>query len=917
MLDVTHEILEHLKGGGTLIVPSRQRAAAVRIAYSGAMLAAGLTVWNTPDVLPWSAWIERELEAARSRGESLPRRLSGPEEWLLWHEAVLEACSGLQLLMPAALIEPVRAAIARLDDYALSVSQAATVETGVLLQARAHFRRRCQELGVLGSTSWRDCLPHLRPSRGLLVAGFAALGPARRAWLEQRGACIAPEPPAAADLPSAVDGAGAADGPNVPGAEALRVIGCDTPLLEAEAAAQWCAAHLARDARARLLLVVPRLAQQRHLWQRTLSQRLDFASLLATGTSGAESLFALEGGQALSAYPLVATALHLVALAVGPVPFERLSALLRSPYLAALDRSQCLDIDLWLRENNVGDLEPGMLQRLVSPLSIELGEAAAVELRQLSGALEAAAATGIATAPVWARSFAALLQRCGWPGQQTLGSDEQQVRLRFDELLGDFAAITVPDNRLQAAEASQLLHELAQRVAFEPASDDVPVTVTASLDDPILRYDGIWIAGLSAEVWPPAAQPDPLLPQPLQRAAGVPEASADGQLRLARLRMRQWQRSAVQCVYSWSRSEAELPRDMSPLLRLPAADQPATGAGAGGAPTFDLQSWLLAQAPPLQAWRDVSGPAWPRNRALRGGTRLLELQSLCPFRSFAELRLKARKLPQPQPGIDPRVRGQMLHRALELFWRSMRDSATLQRRGRDDAQALAHECVQTAIEMIAARLPASIGAALLRRERVRAERLMGQLIDWELSREPFATQVLESDQPYAIAGVTLQLRLDRIDRLGDGRLVVIDYKSGSAEKFDAFAERPTQPQLPAYAMAAGDEVAAVVALYLGREGLKLRGLADRPERLGARGIDTVPGGELAWPGLLHLWRARLEHLVREFLDGQAAVQPQPGACEYCHLQMLCRVDAQVLAAAAAAADARAALAAAAIDADVQ
>jgi hypothetical protein len=47
------------------------------------------------------------------------------------------------------------------------------------------------------------------------------------------------------------------------------------------------------------------------------------------------------------------------------------------------------------------------------------------------------------------------------------------------------------------------------------------------------------------------------------------------------------------------------------------------------------------------------------------------------------------------------------------------------------------------------------------------------------------------------------------------------------------------------------------------------------------------------------------------------VQPQAGACEYCHLQMLCRVDAQVLAAAAAAADARAALAAAAIDGELQ
>ncbi len=895
MLEVTHELLEHLKSGGTLIVPSRQRAAATRIAYSAAMLAAGLEVWNSPDVWPWSAWIERELDAARARGEALPRRLSAPEEWLLWHEAVLEACAGLQVLLPATLIEPVRRAVGRLDDYGLSVPHAATVETGVLLQARAHFRRRCQELGVLGITSWRDCAAHLRPSARLLLAGFAPLGPARRAWLEQHGARTAPEPPEQVT------------------AAAVRVTGCESPLLEAEAAAEWCAEWLSRDARARLLLVVPRLAQQRHLWQRALSQWLDFATLLRAGTSAAESLFALEGGQPLSAYPLAATALDLFALAAGPVPFERFSALLRSPYLSALDRDQCLDIDLWLREHNVADIDLQTLRQLVAPLSISLGEPAATVLRQLITALEADAADRVASAPLWARSFAALLQRCGWPGQQPLGSDEHQVRLRFDELLGEFAAMSVPAGRWQAPQASQLLHDLAQRVAFEPASDDVPVTVTASVDDPILRYDGIWIAGLSAEVWPPPAQPDPLLPQPLQREVGVPEASADGQMRLAAQRMHQWQRCAVECVYSWPRSDAELPRDISPLLPASGPDQPTTRAAA--APPLDLQTWLPAQAPPLEAWRDDRGAAWPGAQVLRGGTRLLELQSLCPFRSFAELRLKARKLPEPQPGVDARVRGQMLHRALELFWRSMRDSATLLRRGRNDARTLAHECVHRAIEQIAARLPASIGAAPLRRERARAERLLCQLIDWELTREPFMTEALESDQDYPIGGTTLQLRLDRIDRLADGRLVVIDYKSGATEKFDAFAERPTQPQLPAYAMAAGDSVAAVVALYLGREGLKLRGLTDRPERLRARGIDSVPGGELAWPPLLRLWHGRLEQLVREFLNGDAAVQPQPGACEFCHLQMLCRVDAQVLAAAAAAAaaDARAALVAAAID----
>jgi ATP-dependent helicase/DNAse subunit B len=255
----------------------------------------------------------------------------------------------------------------------------------------------------------------------------------------------------------------------------------------------------------------------------------------------------------------------------------------------------------------------------------------------------------------------------------------------------------------------------------------------------------------------------------------------------------------------------------------------------------------------------------------------------------------------------------MLHRALELFWRATRDSATLHERAAEATLALARDCVLSAIEQIAARQPGTIAPALLRRERARAERLIGQLIDWELTREPFETRALESDQSCAIAGAMLQLRLDRIDRLSDGRLVVIDYKSGVAEKFDAFAERPPQPQLPAYAMAAGEEVAAVMAAYLGREGLKLRGLADRPERM--RGIAAVPGGEGAWPPLLQQWREQLQRLVREFLGGYAAVQPQPGACEYCHLQMFCRVDADVLAAAAAAAagEAEAAQAAAAIE----
>ena len=120
--------------------------------------------------------------------------------------------------------------------------------------------------------------------------------------------------------------------------------------------------------------------------------------------------------------------------------------------------------------------------------------------------------------------------------------------MRFDELLGEFAAITVPADSSGRSEAwRRLLHQMAQRVAFEPASDDVPVTVTAGLDDPIVRYDGIWVAGLSAETWPPAAQPDPLMPLTaatrLVYLTRAPTANCGW-----RSACNSWQRRAQHCV---------------------------------------------------------------------------------------------------------------------------------------------------------------------------------------------------------------------------------------------------------------------------------------------------------------------------------------------------------------------------------
>jgi hypothetical protein len=77
-------------------------------------------------------------------------------------------------------------------------------------------------------------------------------------------------------------------------------------------------------------------------------------------------------------------------------------------------------------------------------------------------------------------------------------------------------------------------------------------------------------------------------------------------------------------------------------------------------------------------------------------------------------------------------------------------------------------------------------------------------------------------------------------------------------------------------------------LHLGRQGLKLRGVADKAGRL--MGLRPLKEGQPEWPILLERWRGQLAGLLQEFLRGHAAVDPQPKACEHCHLQMFCRVQ---------------------------
>ena len=252
---------------------------------------------------------------------------------------------------------------------------------------------------------------------------------------------------------------------------------------------------------------------------------------MADGAREFSSLFAIEGGQPLTDFPLVAHALLTLRLLVGSLRFDELVLWLRMPFLDGNDVFAGAAIEAAMRKGR----------------RLEYTHAGAAELPGARARRSCSRARGTTargggrasmaqkrSAAEWAARLMNALRMLGWPGTRPLRSDELQTVARVQFLLDEYAALGAWLGRTDAASAVATLSDMARERSFDPASVAAPVTLTDSHDVPIVHYDGIWVAGLDAAQWPAPPRPDAFIPLRLQVAAAVPTASAAGQTRVAR-----------------------------------------------------------------------------------------------------------------------------------------------------------------------------------------------------------------------------------------------------------------------------------------------------------------------------------------------------------------------------------------------
>lgn len=874
MLELAPDLEAALRAGHTVVVPTAQRAAALRLGFAALQLRQGRRAFRTPDVQSLSGWLRGQPATPAADGRAL-RHLGASEEWLLWRAAVAEAGAALSL-QAAGLTDAVRRSAALLHEWHIplaAVRASGTPEALLLSRALEAMEQRLAALGA--AAPWRAlhelaCDP---PQRVPLFAGFTPPTPARRQLLEawhRRGT------PAASLEQAPADTAG------------RRVAAAD-PAVELTLMAQWSRQRLEADPAARLLLIVPELARRQHEVRRVFDAAL--------GNDPAP--YAVEGGQPLLRYAAVAEGADTLRLLAGDVELAVVSQWLRAHFWERPGASRRAVLDAWLRTVVPPRLNARQLLqalRAAPPaLLAHADEVAALLLRLLDAFADGAHAT----LGSWGGRFAQILALCGLQAGAARRRDSraQQVLQRLDELLQECAALPAALGTFAGAEAVAVFMRLLARTRFEPASGDAAVTLTASLADPIVHYDGIWVSGLHAGVLPQGAHFDPFIPVPLQRAAGVIAADAAALVEQAGQALNRLGRSSREFIVSAPQHADDLELAASALL----APYPLDADSAPRVATTQPQ--LIRASRRIETFIDETGAAWPPTVPLPSGTRAVELQSRCAFRAYAQLRLRAEPLELPVPGISPRERGQMLHRALELLWQQLRDSAGLAAARADQMLSpQIADCVARAGAEILRGAPADDGTdpafsaaadasgllalrrAAIERELGRAARLITALCELESSRTAFSVHELEGKHRLRIGEALLDVRIDRIDRLGDGTHVILDYKSGRAVTPDWEVEQTTHPQLLVYLQATHEAISALAVAHLDPKSVVFKGIGDADLRL-----PGVKGTAGSWSRQLQAWTDQVTRLANDFVRGAAQVAPLAGACDYCHLHAFCRI----------------------------
>jgi len=876
------EIDAWLRQGGFVVTASERAARALSTAFHRDRRAEGLKAWPAPDIVDWntfvrSAWLDRNFDGRLilnpTQEQSLWARLAaadtrmaalleGPRYRLA--DLAMEAHELLCGYEPRLLRQAARSGWQN-DAAAFSRWLAAfdqTCRTGNLISPA----RLPIELILLLQNS-ADNEEHIRPA--LLLAGFDRILPVQRAVFDAWGQWKE---------------------------SALNQTASDVCFYEArddqqelKACAIWCNSQLRKNPETRILVVTQDARAKRGEIERAF-----LANAGPNGTGPAAfPLFEFSLGVPLGTTALARAALLLLRWLSGSLAEHEIDWLFSTGHIAA-DAQESLALQNHMRALRRCSLEQPAwtMLRFLAPVASDgrVKPLPSTFLERISRATQrlAEAERRSQSALDWAETVPKLLDDAGCPGYHPLSSAEFQAARRWHQALETTGSLGFDGRAMGWRDFLSVLARTIEETLFAPESRDAPIQIAGPAESAGLTADAIWFLGATEDVWPPSGSTHPLLPPEVQREAQMPHATPQLDLELARKITTRLLASAPEVRFSYAKQIAGTESRPSRLIAQLAAAPGPMPAEFTTAPRLDALTI---------AFEDFSRIPYPPG-SVAGGAGVLTAQSQCPFKAFATARLDAQSWEPAEAGLTAAQRGKLLHSVLHAVWggppHGIRSLAELLERSDKQTWVSAH-VRRVFLDEVGADLRDRMPARYLGLEQERLIRLVTQWLEYEATRAPFEVLETESRQEITLAGLTFKVRLDRLDQLNDGSVLVIDYKSGDVRPKLWELPRPEDVQLPLYAgFALEQELGGLVFAKVRPGALEFAGCVGAPMATllpALKNTSSLAKNLMTIEQLID-WRVSIEQLARDFLDGKAQVDPRdwPKTCERCGLQTLCRIQ---------------------------
>lgn len=857
LVDPYDSILKELESGSTVVTATRRLSRELQIRYSNMMATSDSRVWDSPDVLPWHAWLRRlwDEQILAHRGP-VPTLLSDTQARAWWEDAVQSSV----LMQSSGAAKTAYQAWQLLADYQvpladLKVSQG--VDSKLFRDWAQAYEQTCRDKNWLDPAYLIQQLHVSDCSSRIVFAGFDQFAPAQQSFFEtlrKNGTQVETWLP------------------RLTAKSMVRLVQPDGPT-ELLSAARFCRQRLLKNSSETVGVVVPDLNQQRSHVEQV------FSSVLApihdlTGEQRQPLPFHISYGRPLSSFGLIQAALQTLRLVQGDVSYGELLSWLRSPYIGQEQLASRAKLESSVRRTGRYSWQLDSFRDLLKENGLPHFESVEPLLNSMSKRNSGS---------YWARWCSDVLAVFQWPGEAPFTQQDRQLLRRWLNLLDQTAARELVLGEISCRDFVSTLTRLARESVFESRSTGAPIQIMGVLEASGLYFDHLWVTGLTDDTWPRKAPANPFVSTEVRKAFGLPGASPMRDLRAAQDLNDRLLGSGRKVLLSHPQRFHDEPLRPSPLIAQ-IEEVTETFLDLGSSRSFVEQLMIGSKTEVV----DDYAPALHDAQA-SGGASLLKAQSACPFRGFAQYRLYATDIDVPVPGFDPRQRGNFVHDLMQRIWDRLQDKNTLMSWTPQALDKFIREAAKATLVRDLSDSDESI-RRLAELELDRIVTLVTQQLELEKQRPDFRVVATEEQQRLTLGKLHLSLRIDRIDA-SDDDLFLVDYKTGNADANQWTGERPAEPQMLVYARLFSDTLAGLVFAKVKAGDISFNGVTREKGQF--PGVQSLTGHRsiktASWAQLLAQWERITDGLASDFVNGVADVDPQDHACDYCHLSGLCRI----------------------------